>query len=277
MAQANDSDAITSISLDQLTLGIGTYCVRAANQYGGLGAATKAINYVEAQRYTLTINPLGSLTDDEGRPCGWSTICLPYNAKAPTEKGVIVYAVTAHGKTSDKDMVEDFYVTLTPVDILNKEKGYVVFGPAGDYAFKATSRSSNAPTILKGNPTDSPVSSMNNNCYVLANKNFGLGFYKFTGSELKPYKAWLPAEMVNTNVGQQIVSGAKGIRFLFSDSSDLPTGMHHILYGSQTDASASSPVYTITGQCVSTKAKEGKSPVQRGVYITRGKGKRVVK
>lgn len=276
VAQANDSDAITSISLDQLTLGIGTYCVRAANQYGGLGAATKAINYVEAQRYTLTINPLGSLTDDEGRPCGWSTICLPYNAKATTEEGVIVYAVTAHGKTTAEDKVEDFYVTLTPVDVLNKDKGYVVFGPAADYVFKATSRSSTTPTILKGNSSDRPVSAINNDCYVLANKNFGLGFYKFTGSELKPYKAWLPAEMVNTNVGEQIISGAKGIRFLFSDSSDLPTGIHSILYGSSTASSHSpSPVFTVSGQRIGNTTKKGTSALQRGIYIIGGKGKRV--
>ncbi|MCI6369998.1 MAG: hypothetical protein MR819_03185 [Prevotella sp.] len=51
--------------------------------------------------------------------------------------------------------------------------------------------------------------------------------------------------------------------------------MHHILYGSQTDASASSPVYTITGQCVSTKTKEGTSALQRCIYIIGGKGKRV--
>lgn len=276
VAESNDSDGITGISLDQLTLGAGTYCVRAANQYGGLGAATKAINYVETQRYTLTINPLGSLTDDEGRPCGWSTICLPYNAKAPTEDGATVYAVTAHGKTTAEDKVEDFYVTLTPVDVLNKNKGYVVFGPAADYVFKATSRSSTTPTILKGNSSDRPVSAINNDCYVLANKNFGLGFYKFTGSQLKAYRAWLPAVMVSTSVGEQVVSGSKGIRFLFSDSSDLPTGIHSILYGSSTASSPSlSPVFTISGQRIGNTTKKGTSALQRGIYIIGGKGKRV--
>jgi len=277
VAEAADSDGITGISLDQLTLGAGTYCVRAANQYGGLGAATKAINYVETQRYTLTINPLGSLTDEEGRPYGWSTICLPYNAKAPTEDGATVYAVTAHGKTTAEDKVEDFYVTLTPVDVLNKDKGYVVFGPAADYVFKATSRSSAMPTILKGNSSDRPISAINNDCYVLANKNFGLGFYKFTGSQLKAYRAWLPAGMVSTSVGEQVVSGSKGIRFLFSDSSDLPTGILSILYGSSTESSPSlSPVFTVSGQRIGTTTKKGTSTLQRGIYIIGGKGKRVV-
>ena len=255
----------TSISLDQLTLGTGTYCVRAANQYGGLGAPTKAIDYQEVRRYQLTLSQLGDLKVD-GVPYGWSTICLPYNARVP--EGVKVYAVTAHNKTEEASDVMDYYVTLTETDYLNKDKGYIVYGPAGDYVFKATSREGTKATILRGNPTDYPVSSVNNNCYILANRTYGLGFYKFTGTELKPYRAWLPADKVVSDVNVGLSSGAKGLRFVFSDDADLPTGILDCLYGNPTDTDAEG-LYNLSGQRV-------KTPASRGIYIRRGQGKSVM-
>ena len=255
----------TSISLDQLSLGSGTYCVRAANQYGGLGAPTKPITYQEMKRYTLTIKQLGNLTVD-GVPYGWSTICLPYNAKTP--ENVKVYAATAHNKTTDTELICDYYMTLTPVDYLTKEKGYVVYGPAGEYVFKGTSHNDNVPTILEGNATDSPISSVNHNCYVLANKTYGLGFYKYTGSTLSPYRAWLPAEMVESDINISLSSGTKGIRFVF-DEEDIPTSLRGILYGTM-DMTGDDRLYNISGQQVS-------QPGPAGIYISRGKGKVVHK
>ena len=255
----------TSISLDQLSLGSGTYCVRAANQYGGLGAPTKPITYQEMKRYTLTIKQLGNLTVD-GVPYGWSTICLPYNAKTP--ENVKVYAATAHNKTTDTELISDYYMTLTPVDYLTKEKGYVVYGPAGEYVFKGTSHNDNVPTILEGNATDSPISSVNHNCYVLANKTYGLGFYKYTGSTLSPYRAWLPAEMVESDINISLSSGTKGIRFVF-DEEDIPTSLRGILYGTM-DMTGDDRLYNISGQQVS-------QPGPAGIYISRGKGKVVHK
>ncbi len=255
----------TSISLDQLTLGTGTYCVRAANQYGGLGAPTKAIDYQEVRRYQLTLSQLGDLKVD-GVPYGWSTICLPYNARVP--EGVKVYAVTAHNKTEEAQDVTDYYVTLAETDYLNKDKGYIVYGPAGDYVFKATSREGTKATILRGNPTDYPVSSVNNNCYILANRTYGLGFYKFTGTELKPYRAWLPADKVVSDVNVGLSSGAKGLRFVFSDDADLPTGILDCLYGNPNDTDAEG-LYNLSGQRV-------KTPASRGIYIRRGQGKSVM-
>ena len=255
----------TSISLDQLTLGTGTYCVRAANQYGGLGAPTKAIDYQEVRRYQLTLSQLGDLKVD-GVPYGWSTICLPYNARVP--EGVKVYAVTAHNKTEEASDVMDYYVTLAETDYLNKDKGYIVYGPAGDYVFKATSREGTKATILRGNPTDYPVSSVNNNCYILANRTYGLGFYKFTGTELKPYRAWLPADKVVSDVNVGLSSGAKGLRFVFSDDADLPTGILDCLYGNPNDTDAEG-LYNLSGQRV-------KTPASRGIFIRRGQGKSVM-
>ena len=255
----------TSISLDQLSLGTGTYCVRAANQYGGLGAPTKSVDYQEVKRYSLTIAQLGNLKVD-GVPYGWSTICLPYNARVP--EGVKVYAATAHNENDEAKDVRDYYMTLTETDYLNKDKGYIVYGPAGDYLFKATSRIGTKPTILRGNSSDYPVSSINNSCYILANKTYGLGFYKFTGTELKPYRAWLPADKVVSDVNIGLSSGAKGIRFVFGDNTDLPTGILNSLYGKPGDGDEDQ-LYNISGQRV-------KNPVSRGIYIRRGQGKVVM-
>lgn len=255
----------TSISLDQLSLGTGTYCVRAANQYGGLGAPTKSVDYQEVKRYSLTIAQLGNLKVD-GVPYGWSTICLPYNARVP--EGVKVYAATAHNENDEAKDVRDYYMTLTETDYLNKDKGYIVYGPAGDYLFKATSRIGTKPTILRGNSSDYPVSSINNSCYILANKTYGLGFYKFTGTELKPYRAWLPADKVVSDVNIGLSSGAKGIRFVFGDNTDLPTGILNSLYGKPGDGDKDQ-LYNISGQRV-------KNPASRGIYIRRGQGKVVM-
>ena len=255
----------TSISLDQLSLGTGTYCVRAANQYGGLGAPTKSVDYQEVKRYSLTIAQLGNLKVD-GVPYGWSTICLPYNARVP--EGVKVYAATAHNENNEAQDVRDYYMTLTETDYLNKDKGYIVYGPAGDYLFKATSRIGTKPTILRGNSSDYPVSSINNSCYILANKTYGLGFYKFTGTELKPYRAWLPADKVVSDVNISLSSGAKGIRFVFGDNTDLPTGILNSLYGKPGDGDEDQ-LYNISGQRV-------KNPASRGIYIRRGQGKVVM-
>lgn len=256
----------TSISLDQLTLGTGTYCVRAANQYGGLGAPTAPISYQEIKRYTLSIKQLGNLVVD-GEPYGWSTICLPYNAKTP--EGIKVYAATAHNKANDEDKIDDYYMTLSPVNILTKEKGYVVYGPVGDYVFKGTSHSEDVPTILEGNPTDSPISSVNHSCYVLSNKTYGLGFYKYTGSELNPYRAWLPADKVVSDVSIGLSSGTKGIRFIFGDDEDLSTGLEEMLYG-RYDGMGDDKLYNLSGQRVS---KVG----AKGIYISRDKGKVVIR
>lgn len=255
----------TSISLDQLSLGTGTYCVRAANQYGGLGAPTKSVDYQEVKRYSLIIAQLGNLKVD-GVPYGWSTICLPYNARVP--EGVKVYAATAHNENDEAKDVRDYYMTLTETDYLNKDRGYIVYGPAGDYLFKATSRIGTKPTILRGNSSDYPVSSINNSCYILANKTYGLGFYKFTGTELKPYRAWLPADKVVSDVNIGLSSGAKGIRFVFGDNTDLPTGILNSLYGKPGDGDEDQ-FYNISGQRV-------KNPASRGIYIRRGQGKVVM-
>ena len=243
----------TSISLDQINLGAGTYCVRAANQYGGLGAPTMPIKYEGTRQYVLHLKEVG---DTPGY--GWSTICLSANTKAP--EGVNVYAATAHDKLVENENVVDYLMSLTPVSILNKDMGYVVYGPVGDYTFKATSKVGSEPTILRGNSSDHAIPATNISCYVLADKTWGIGFYKFNGTELKAKRAWLPADKVSTDVQQGLSTGVKAIRFTFPEG----TGIEDIIYN--IDYTNSDAIYDLSGQQLPDIPNSG-------VYIQKGKGK----
>ena len=252
----NTTDAIINLA----DYGSGYYSGRAANQRGGLGAATKAIRYILQDPYKLEIKKVGDYKE-EGVDYGWTTICLPFNAKVPEE--VNVYAATAHGKQTESDKVEDFIMTLTPVEIIDSLKGYIVYGAVGDHYFKSTSRTCDKSTILTGNPTDAAISSTNINCYVLAYKTWGLGLYKYTGATLAAYRAWLPEDMVSKSNQEDLALGKRGICFVISDPT---TGMSHPIYTIETKDDA---IYNISGQRV-------KSPIQPGLYIF-GRTKAMVK
>lgn len=268
----------TNISLNGY--GSGRYCVRAANQRGGLGAATKVVDFTIQDPYELVIKQLGDLTVD-GVPYGWSTICLPFNAKVPEE--VTAYAATAYvspaskstAQTADQgddsdadrealndDKVKEFLMTLTPVTVINGTMGYVVYGPAGSHNFAPTSRTNDEQTILTGNSTRLAMSTVNNPGYVLANKNWGLGFYKYAGSTYAPFRAWLPQDMVESNVQTALASGTMGIRFSIVDK---PTSIVTIRHDSMPD----DVLYDLSGRRM-------RSAATQGVYITK-KGKRVFK
>ena len=253
-------DNTTDIIINLADYGTGYYSVRAANQRGGLGVATKAIRYILQDPYKLEIKKVGDYKE-EGVDYGWTTICLPFNAKVPEE--VNVYAATAHGKQTENDKVEDFIMTLTPVEIIDSLKGYIVYGSVGDHYFKSTSRTCDKPTILTGNPTDAAISSTNINCYVLAYKTWGLGLYKYTGATLAANRGWLPQDMVSKSNQETLNLGKRGISFVISDPT---TGMSHPIYTIETKDDA---IYNISGQRV-------KSPIQPGLYIF-GRTKAMVK
>ena len=245
----------TANSVNLSGYGSGYYCVRAANQRGGLGAPTQSIHYVLTDPYELEIKQVGTV-----KGYGWSTICLPFNAKVPEAEGLKVYAATAHNKTDDSSQVTDFTMTLTPVDVLNAEKGYVVYGPIGSYSFKATSRTSDTPTILKGNPDYNAISSVNVNCYVLSNKTWGLGFYKYIGSTLAANRAWLPQDMVTDQMAESLSAGSRCIRLEIAGGT---TDLRYPILG--VDA-ADGAVYNMQGQRI-------EKPVSPGIYIVKNKGK----
>lgn len=240
-------------------LGAGSYCVRAANQRGGLGGATKEIEYVVADPYPLDIRKVEGYKEGD-KDYGWTTICLPFNAKVPEE--VKVYAATAHDKKDAASKITDFTMTLTPVTVINANKGYVVYGPVGTHDFHPTSRTCENVTILKGNPGKEAIDKNNNNGYVLSYKaSWGLGFYKYTGSTLAGNRAWLPKEMVSDSNQESLSLGKRGITFVFAK------GATPILLPKNDEEEKEEPIYNLQGQ------KVDKSSAHHGIFITRQKGK----
>ena len=240
--------------------GNGFYCIRAANQRGGLGGATKAIEYVLADPYELDIKKIEGYM--EGK-YGWSTICLPFNAKVPEK--VTAYAATAHTADNFLDettKVSDLTMTLTPVTVINANKGYVVYGPVGEYYFHPTSNESMAATILKGNPKNEAIPVENNKGYVLSYKStWGIGFYKYTGSTLAANRAWLPKEMVSQNNQDNLALGKQNVRFA------IASGATSIASPTLQKKDEKEVIYNLNGQQVD------KASAQGGIFISRQKGK----
>ena len=237
--------------------GNGFYCIRAANQRGGLGSATKAIEYVLADPYKLEIKKIEGYKEEK---YGWSTICLPFNAKVPTK--VIAYAATAHDRNDSTSLVKDLTMTLTPVTVINANKGYVVYGPVGEYYFHPTSSESKAATILKGNPKYEAIPVENNKGYVLSYKStWGIGFYKYNGSTLAANRAWLPKEMVSQNNQDNLALGKQNIRFaIVSGATSITSPTLH-------KKDEKEMIYNLNGQQVD------KTSAQGGIFISRQKGK----
>lgn len=247
---------VTENYINLTTYGSGYYCVRAANQRGGLGAATDKIKFTLVDTYELVIKKTG---DD--KDYGWSTICLPFNAKVP--EGVKAYAATAHNSNNETDIIRDFTMTLTEVNVINANKGYVVYGPVGSNYFHSTSRESNEATILKGNPTKDYISSDNNNGYVLSYKTWGLGFYKYTGSQLSPYRARLPQNMVSKSNEEDLALGKQAIHLVFAK------GTSGILPPTIQRDQEEEKLFNLSGQQVEKATK--------GLVISRKKGKFIKK
>ena len=240
--------------------GNGFYCIRAANQRGGLGSATKAIEYVLVNPYKLEIKKVGEFKEN-GVDYGWSTICLPFNAKVPEK--VTAYAATAHNFQDETTKVSDLTMTLTPVTVINANKGYVVYGPVGDeYYFHPTSSESKAATILKGNPKYEAIPVENNKGYVLSYKStWGIGFYKYNGSTLAANRAWLPKEMVSQNNQDNLALGKHSIRFA------IAPGTTSIASPTLHKKDEKEIIYNLNGQQVD------KSSAQGGIFISSQKGK----
>ena len=247
--------------------GNGYYCIRAANQRGGLGAATKVMQYVITDPYRLDIKKVGEFKEN-GVDYGWSTICLPFNAKVPEK--VTAYAATAHTAQNSQDettKVSDLTMTLTPVEVINAGKGYVVYGPVGKHSFHPTSMESTHATILKGNPTSTDIPVENNKGYVLSYKStWGIGFYKYAGSTLAAYRAWLPKEMVTSSNQDNLALGKQNIHFVFAKGED--TAIHNPITW-QND-SEDDKYYNLSGQRVETPSKPG-------IYISKKKGKKIIR
>lgn len=277
ITQATDDETITSYNLSGNNYKPGWYCVRAANQRGGLGAATMAVEYKKAETYTLNLNKAKAEMDKTNMTDqGWSTICLPYNAKVPATKsnGDVPSVFKVYAAKSIKDNT----ITLKAVKYLTANKGYVVYGEPGDYDFTQSSHTSEetdgVTTLLNGNPNlpkedeDMTLNASYYSCYTLAYKPTisGIGFYKYTGAKLACNRAWLDvATFTKYNESDEDentiiqTAGAKGIRFVFEDGEDDPLGIENVTIDRIDDR-----IFDLSGCRVVT-------PVKGRVYIINGR------
>ena len=233
----------------------GIFMVRAANQRGGLGAPSEEIEYDDVEEFDLTITEVGQTSGK-----GWATICLPNNAKVPEGEIKVYAAVTINDNT----------ITLKSVKYITENVGYVVYGDVGTYTFRGSSHTAEHESYLSGNPSDAKVSASSTNCYTLAYKPnvSGIGFYKYSGTWLNPYKAYLEVEVFkreNTSSAksEETLDKAlsKGIRFVFApdeEATDLPLLDLNALLNYKTDA-----IYDLSGRRVIT-------PVPGRIYIING-------
>ena len=240
----------------------GIFMVRAANQRGGLGAPSEEIEYDDVEEFDLTITEVGQTPDK-----GWATICLPNNAKVPEGEIKVYAAVTINDNT----------ITLKSVKYITANIGYVVYGDVGTYTFRGSSHTAEHESYLSGNPSDAKISASSTNCYTLAYKPnvSGIGFYKYSGTWLNPYKAYLEVEVFKRENTSSAKSEetldkalAKGIRFVFApdeDATDLPLLDLNSAFARDADAFTrdTDTIHDLSGRRVLT-------PHSGRVYITNG-------
>jgi len=237
------------------------FYIRAANERGGLGEPTDPIVYNRLDSYVITVKQVGPVTDK-----GWATVCLPENTVVPgnlNENEIMVYtASTVSGTT----------MVLKKVNKLRAGRGYIIYATPGEYTFTATYDSdinNNAAyaSILDGNPEDHAVSTGLLNCYTLAYKATinaeAPGFYKFTGSTIPAYKAYLTTDVLS-EFGYDIdTAGSKGMSFLFIDDEEEADAIDSITEDAGT---ADEVIYDLSGKRIN------RSSMRSGmIYIVNGK------
>lgn len=254
----------------------GWYKVRAANQRGGLGQWSNAVQYLPVEKYEAQLKTV--YHDTYNNEVGWSTICLPYNAKVPEH--TISHAPVANNfKVYAATKIQDNKITLKRVHYITANIGYVIYGKPDTYVFKGSSHTAleydGYESLLNGNPTNDAVTAAGTNCYTLAYKPnvSGIGFYKFVGTTLAPYKAYLTVDVFNAENEKNATSvddaqqnaAKKGILFIFEDFDDEPTQLYHGILEADHHQKPEK-IYDLHGRRLS---REHMQP--NGVYIINGR------
>lgn len=254
----------------------GWYKVRAANQRGGLGQWSNAVQYLPVEKYEAQLKTV--YHDTYNNEVGWSTICLPYNAKVPEH--TISHAPVANNfKVYAATKIQDNKITLKRVHYITANIGYVIYGKPDTYVFKGSSHTAleydGYESLLNGNPTNDAVTAAGTNCYTLAYKPnvSGIGFYKFVGTTLAPYKAYLTVDVFNAENEKNATpvddaqqnAAKKGILFIFEDFDDEPTQLYHGILEADHHQKPEK-IYDLHGRRLS---REQMQP--NGVYIINGR------
>ncbi len=239
------------------------FLVRAANERGGLGAPSNILKYELLDTYTVTVKEVGPVSGK-----GWSTVCLPVDATFTESSDLTVYAAIAAEKTTLK------LKKVTPNEGLKAGRGYIIYATApATYTFKGTHRNAipvygGQYSVLEGNPEDHAVSVGTLNIYTLAYKSeisSEVGFYKFVGSQIPAYKAYLSTDYLASQ-GIHLDAGSKGINFIFDDEDwDEETTD---VQGVSEDTDEMKAVYDLSGKPVE------RSQMRKGqIYIINGEKK----
>lgn len=211
------------------------FCVRAANQRGGLGMPTDAFQYKAHESYRRQLVDNNQVIDG----WRWSTIYLDFDAKAPIVQHEKVDnsgnpLVDSEGNTVMEDdifvyalvKVDATKLTFKRVKTMEKNCGYLIKARPRpeEYEFKYTEKTpvyhndmtvadyvkyrnehkekDSDPDIqmphmslMNGSVTDRSATGIAG--YTLASKvSYGLGFYKFVGKTYNANYAWLDAALV---------------------------------------------------------------------------------
>lgn len=223
------------------------FYVRAANERGGLGKPSETIVYENLGEFILKVSHLTNdvgfceASDNKEEWTGWSTICLPHNARVPStsynEDGsdgpgnITVYG--AQGNLGGENNV----IVLKKVSYVKANMGYIVYATTGEssmnYCFKYTWDSNVASSItsdsyLDGNPSDKDVAVGTVNCYTMAYKKTinpdCVGFYKFIGDMIPAHRAYLTVETLAGKGFKLDTTGANSkevnFRFVFDEDDE---------------------------------------------------------
>ena len=144
----------------------------------------------------------------------------------------------------------DGKVTFTEISSIPAGTAAVLFTPDGATSASLSVGSANASTdgnILQGTVPSITCSALEN--LTMQNGPEGIGFYKYSGTTLAGFKAYIPASSVQD---------VKSIIFDFGQETFI---------GSINEASTSTSIYNLQGQ----KLNATSAKTQKGIFITHGK------
>ncbi len=186
--------------------------------------------------------------------CGYTSVCLPYNAKI-VEDGAQAYALTE---------VTDCALNFAPVEVMNKEKGYLIKGTKQEvYTMLETSDTpDDMPTILDGVTERTERTSMefvgkDEYCYPWLLMKDGT-FKKYTGTYIPANKAYLDGYFVQQYVNSLGDASSASLRVVFEETEQ--TGLETMTEIGKGE----NFVYNLTGKKVQAVSKSG-------LYIVNGK------
>lgn len=242
------------------------FVIRAANERGGLGAPSPAVQYKPLNTYEVKVSQVGSNPE-----MGWATVCLPENVTFADTEGMTVYAAVSFENTTLK------LKKVSGTDGMLNGRGYIIYAKPGTYVFRGTyngirpqnqNGEYNAYSLLDGNPEDHAVNVGTLNIYTLDYKESisnEVGFYKFVASEIPARKAYLSYDAL-ANAGIQLDAGAKLSFFFEGDDEWLDDDADAIQGVGEDTSDAEGTIYDLSGRRVE------RSQMRKGmIYVIDGK------